>query len=420
MDARTFSVAEVTEAIRMALEATFPGELWVQGEIQSLTRSRTGHVYFDLVDAGELGRSMQARLPVALFMNHKQQVNAILRRSGGVRMTDGIEIRIRGAVDFYPPQGRLQLRMSSIDPAYTLGRLAADRQRLLAALSAEGLLDRQKALPAPPAPLRVALVTSFGSAAYNDFVHELAASGFGFTVIAVDARVQGDLAQRSVTAALSRAAQLEVDVVALVRGGGSRTDLAVFDGEAIARAVASLAAPVWTGIGHEIDTAIADVVAHRSFKTPTACAAALVDEVSRYVAHVEERWGAIGEAARLVLAQRERALAASAARAARETHAGLRLAEARLSTASARLVREAELVLRRAELNLRAGEARVRALDPARSLARGWSITRDGEGALLRSAAQAPLGSTIVTEAAFGVLTSTVADPAGASPRERR
>ena len=406
---RTFSVAELGQALHDALAQAFPGEVWVRGEIRDLRRPPSNHVYFDLVDPGELGRAVPAKLSVALFDSNRQVVNRILRRSGGaIKMTDGVEVRLRGLVDFHPPSGQLKLVMSLIDPAYTLGRLAADRDQLLRQLALEDLLERNRRLPLSPAPLRVALVTSTGSAAAHDFLDELTRSGFGFQVVAVDTRVQGPGAQEAVVTALALACRRDVDVVAVVRGGGARTELATFDAEAIARAIAGAAVPVWTGIGHEIDTAVADLVAHRAYKTPTACAAALVDAVSAYLAGAEQRWAAIAGLAGAAVGRAAADVDARARRLGRGTEGALRLADARLADVARRTRREADLVLRHAEQGLHGRAALRDAFDPARALARGWSITREADGGLVRDPAEVAEGAEVVTTLAAGELRSTV------------
>src|SRR5581483_2833992 len=292
-DEPTYSVAELSSGIGAVLSRAFPDEVWVQGEIANISRPPSGHVYFDLVGDG-------CSLAVTLWATDRQVVNAVLRRAGGaVRMTDGTEVRIRVSVSWYAERGRVSLRMLSIDTAYTLGRLAEARELLLNNLAAEGLLRRQDALEVPPVPLRVALITSDGSAAAHDFLRTLEASGHAWKVTLLDARVQGVEAEPSILAALDAACRAAppFDAVCLVRGGGARTDLAVFDREAVARAIALAPVPVWTGIGHELDTTVADAVANRSFRTPTACAVGLVEQVARWRDRLGSTWDAIARAA---------------------------------------------------------------------------------------------------------------------------
>jgi len=458
-DEPTWSVPELGEALALSLRAAFPDEVWVRGVIRNLNPGRRGGtVWFDLVEpapGGDLSRPVQASLPVVLFDTARRRVNARLHDAGGaVRMTDGTEVRLRGRLTFWDRGGRLQLQMSDIDPSFTLGRLADDRARLLRTLAAEGLVERQSLLARPAVPLRVGLVTSAGSAAEHDVLDELAGSGIGFRVLRADVRVQGTRAARSVAWGLRTVAARGVDVVLLVRGGGATTDLAVFDSEAIARAVAELPVPVLTGIGHDIDRSVADDVAHASYKTPTACAQAVVADVRSVEQRTLAAWRGVASAARrhgrreaerlracgqhmavatrqgLAAADRDLAtrgvrvgrsaygaLARSATRLDRavgRVEAGgrvhLRTHEAALAAAGVRLSARAPRVLASATRRLDGVEAQVRAFDPARTLARGWSITRDAQGRAVRSPAAVGPGDHLVTTVAEGEVHSTVDD----------
>jgi exodeoxyribonuclease VII large subunit len=376
----TLTVAELSDRIGRAVNRAFPDELWVRGEIHDLQRPPSGHVYFTLAGDG-------SAVDVTLWAMDKQAVNGVLTRAGGgVRMTDGTEVRIRARVAWFARRGRVSLRMLSIDPAYTLGRLAEERDVLVQALTAEGLLHRNRSLPMPLVPLRVGLVTAAGSAAAADFLTTLSGSALGWHVVHADARVQGVDAERSIVAALRALAAWEpgLDVIALVRGGGARTDLAAFDREPVARAIALLGLPVVTGIGHEVDRSVADLVAHASYKTPTACAAALVERVQAFCDRTERCWTAIG-----------RASAGALGRTA-----------AHLDERARRLAVVAPRALAGAERGLALAEARVRALDPVRTLARGWTITRTTSGEVVRGAAEVAPGQELVTVFADGEVRS--------------
>ena len=427
----TYSVAELGQRVLDALETSFPDDVWVHGVIVNLKRHRNGHVYFDLCDLVEAGLPPLASLPVALFKMNKDVVNALLRRNGNIRMEDGVQVRIRGVVTFYPPTGRLQLRMTSIDPSFTLGSMAADRDRVLKKLAAEGLIERNRSIPLAAAPLRVGLVTAAGSAAYHDFMTELTNSSISWHVQHIDVQVQGVRAEAAICAALATFAHRSVDVIAMVRGGGSRTDLMAFDSEHVARAIAASPAPVFTGIGHETDRAIADEMAYACYKTPTACAQALVAVAQGYVRACDDAWTRVQQRARAILDDHERAsidLATNTAaattrlltahrqqsrhlaeRIAAETNHALSRAQARLdrhrsSTVSTgrRQLRQAlgGLDQRRIALPLRVARAmaradrdvdttaaRVRAHDPARVLARGFTVTRRSDGSIVRGVA---------------------------------
>jgi exodeoxyribonuclease VII large subunit len=468
----TFTVGQVATRLTRAVAGAFPSEVWVRGEVDGLRPPNgNGHVYLTLCEKAR-GRDT-ATISAVLLRTSRQRIERVLAQHPGFRLADGIEVRVRGRVQL--AYGRIQLAISEIDPVHTLGRLAAARDRVLAALSADDLLDRNRRVPLPLVPLRVALVTSDGSAACSDVLHELEASGIGFSVRVHDARVQGAGAEPSLLAALTRAARDAPDVVLLVRGGGSRTDLATFDGERIARLIAALPVPVLTGIGHEIDTSVADAVAHLACKTPTACAALVVEQARAGSARAESAWAAtsrravaLGELGERRVEARTAALVtttqaavgqavarldAHAGRASRVAAVGLATADHRLLESGRRLDRGADRVVdaaaarldrsrrllaperlerglgsRQAELAAAARRlartattstgaltaaldllgARASALDPVTALARGWSITRTADGALVRRAGDLVPGAHLRTTLADGTVDSTV------------
>jgi len=451
----TWSVTGLGVAIRDSVASRFPGQVWVRGEIRNLRKpNQAGHCYFDLVEPGAPpGQRPAALLSVALFRQARERVNTTLRQSGtSTRMADGIEIRASVELNWWLPGGQLRLLMTGIDPVFTLGRLAEQRSRLVALLQAEGLLARNRAHPVPALPLRIALVTSAGSAAHADFTHELERSGFAFEVRTIDARMQGLQAAASIGNALARAGSRPVDVVALVRGGGATTDLIAFDSEQVARAIAGCPVPVFTGIGHEIDHTVADDVCHTAAKTPTACAGELVALVDAADRQLSARWTDVAAVGQRSLDRHGKALQRAATGLARDAAVTLRAADRRsalagerlprlaaaatvrpaaaLDARAARVSREARRhlhdhertvldavrtlreaparTLRTAEAVVTASDATLRALDPARILARGWSITHTADGTLVRDPTQVAAGDTLVTTLAGGTVASTV------------
>lgn len=453
----TYTVTELAESVGRAVSDAFPDEVWVRGEIRDLSRHSSGNVYFTLVDP-EMVRPDgtmpgAARLPVALFASDKDAVNWKLRRSGAGRMVEGTEVRIRGAISYYPVRGTVQLRMTWIDTEFVIGRLAARREELIRRLGAEGLLDRNAGLPVPLVPLRVGLVTSAGSAAHADFLHELEASGFAWRLVVCDARVQGGDAPRSIVAALAAVAGA-VDVVALVRGGGARTELAAFDHEDVARAIATCLVPVITGIGHEVDTTVADRVAHAAHKTPTAAAGALVAQVRSYLDRLAARSRGIEHGALRVVHGGSALIDAAARRLARDGRSIVRAEADRLTRLEAAVVRTsarsssqaqrtvngiADRLLRQGRTHCDVARSRVRELerrftsaplrlldgeaakldlveaqvvarDPAVTLAHGFAIVRDEGGAIVRSAADVAPGDPIDLEFSDGHARARVDD----------
>jgi exodeoxyribonuclease VII large subunit len=404
----TVTVGELSNQIGRALKRGFPDEIWVKGQIRNLSGSRAGHRYFDLVDPVESGRDPEASIPVVLFDSNRQIVNRILGRAGAPRMEDGVEIRLRGELDFYARQGRTQIRMTGVDAEYTLGKLAADRERLVAELTKAGLLQRNSSLALAPVPMRIGLVTSDGSAACADFLAQLQASGLAFHVSLVDAQVQGLGADVAIAAGIRRAARHAVDAVALVRGGGSRTDLGPFDTRMVALAIADSEVPILTGIGHETDQAVADLVAHTSVKTPTACAQLLIDQVDDFRTRIETAWQQVSAASTAELGGARRRIARSGEAALVLTRHAVNNAGKFSAETARRVTREARRHGPAATRQLAEIEAKVRLLDPQHTLARGWSITRAADGRVLRSAAQVAPGETVATRLGDGIFKSVV------------
>jgi exodeoxyribonuclease VII large subunit len=421
----TYTVGELADAINAALRRGFSDGVWVRGEIDGLS-NRGPHTYFSLVEHGDDGKAV---LNVQLFAPMKRNLTPVLKKHR-LELRDGMKVRIFGTLDFWAQGGRLGLKMAGIDPRYTLGDIAQTRDATLRSLVADGLIDANARRALSAVPLRVGVVASVGTAAWHDFHDELDRSALGFQLTVVDTRVQGEGAERMLTAALGTLGDRPgLDVIVLIRGGGARNELAVFDAESIARAIATSPIPVITGLGHEIDRSVADEVAHTSLKTPTACAGALVDRVATYLTRCEEAYAAIGRASRTALTGATNDLSETAHRIARRTHAAVERADERLgrrrerlhaaapTTLSGarrhvddtqrRLTRQANTILERAGHRLDLLETRSRALDPTVQLARGWSITRGPDGAVVRSIADVTPGDTLVTYVGDGSVTST-------------
>ena len=429
----TFSVSEVADTINDVLGEAFDRGIWVWGEITGLS-TKNGHTYFSLVEATSSGG--KAQLSVNLWAGVMTKLRPLLKRSG-VTLENGVKVRVFGSLDFYAPFGKISLNMRDIDPRFTLGDIALQREELIRRLRESGDYDRNRELELSPAPLRVGVVTSESSAAWADFRHEIERSGLGFHLRLADVRVQGESAVRDVTTAI-RALGLrdDIDVIAVVRGGGSRAELATFDAEEIARAIAASPVPVVTGIGHEIDTSVADEVAYERFKTPTACAAGLVERVNGFVTATEDAWSSIARLATDALAESNGTLRIMANQIASRTRSAVERAEERLGFRSTRLRtnvassivanevrvlsgrdrlrRRFPQVLERSSLQIGGLEARVRLLDPRELMKRGWSVTRSSSGAVVRSVADVGDGERLTTQLADGTITSTV----GAVARE--
>jgi exodeoxyribonuclease VII large subunit len=386
------------------MKSTFTPGIWVHGEIESWS-NRTQHAYFQLVERDEKGT---ATIHVSLFANNLRRLQPLLRQHR-LTLQDGVKVKVFGVPDVYDGSGKFSLKISDIDPRFTLGDLAAARDEIVKRLIAGGLYDENRERELPAAPLRLGIITSVGSAAWHDAMHELEESGIGFDIKVANVRVQGDEAIPMIVEAIwALGSRTDLDVILLMRGGGSRTDLACFDAEEIAVAIAQCGLPVFTGIGHEIDHSIADEVAYASYKTPTACASAICELVNEYVEETEDVWASIAGIAQQQLAlaesrlnERGNAIRTKAITAVERAHTHVALSASRLATRPISL-----LATHESQVNYLA--ERVRLLDPVNTMARGWSITRTATGVTLRKAGDAISGDDIVTTFSDGTVVSTV------------
>ena len=444
------SIGGLYEQVEGALNQAFPRNrhLWVRGEIQHVSDHRSGHLYLSLVDPdGDAPRRDRARggvptLNVKCWRSSWAPLRHGLAKQG-IELAEGMVVVLRGALDLYRAKGEISLILAEVDVTALLGRLAAQRSLLLRTLESEGLLRRNAALPMPDVPLHVGLVASRDTEGCRDFLGQLRGSGFGFRVSHVPVTVQGPAAAASIARAVTALSRSDCDVIALVRGGGARADLAAFEHEAVARAVAVATKPVFTGIGHTGDETVADIVAARVCITPTECGQQIVAATARWWA------GNVAGPAQL-LARRVPAFLGDAQ--ARDRQARGRLTAAarqQLRVHRERLARKGTAVGRSAPDRLEGAATRVRtqaarlgplslghvarqhervaswrrllaAYDVDRQLERGYSLTLTADGKLVRSAGALDEEQEIVTRFADGTVESRVIAVRATGPDQRR
>ena len=378
----SFSVGQFTEVLNHVLKASFDEGVWVEGEIQGL-RKPNPHAYFTLIENVD---GVKAQLNINLFAGPLRNVQAKLRQQG-IELKDGLKVRLFGRVEYYGPFGKLNLIATDVDTQFSAGDVAAKREELLRQLMEKGIDKLNKRIPVPLVPLRLGIISSSQAAGWADAQQHLTESGIGFAITFCDVRVQGDAAVSQIVAALNSLSRRDdIDLVMLMRGGGSKGDLAAFDDEQIAMAISKCSHPVFTGIGHEIDTSIADIVAHTANKTPTACAQSVIAIVESFLSELSYSAGSL------------RSL----------TQTAVERARSRIAVSVERLRTRPRTALERQTQKLMMHAASVRLLDPVTTMARGWSITRDSSGNVVRSISDIKKGDTVVTALADGSVTSTV------------
>ena len=281
-----YSLKELCDWIQEIVENDLPNRYWVCAEIASM--SVRGHCYMELVEKAEDG-ILAAKVRATCWSNVYHLLSAYFLQETGQSLHTGLQVMLEVSVEYHAVYG-LSLNVWNIDPTYTLGDLAKQRQATIQQLTEDGVMDLQKALQIPSLPRRVAVISSADAAGYGDFCDQLKHNRFGFKfhVQLYPAVVQGDTAARSVVQALNSIVALEEewDVVVIIRGGGASTDMSCFDDYNLASHCAQFPLPIIAGIGHTRDVSVVDMVVHTSVKTPTAAAEWLIERVAEQVDRV--------------------------------------------------------------------------------------------------------------------------------------
>lgn len=274
------TLTELCALIGEALDDQLDASYWVKAEISSLS-ARGGHLYLELID------SPSAKMRATCWAGTKEMLMAYFESETGQTLQPGMAVLVEAQIQFHAVYG-LSLSIVGIDPRYTLGDIARQRQQTIAQLQADGLLDAQQLLPLPTLIRRIAVISSPQAAGYEDFKHQLDLSPFTFHLSLFPATMQGDAAAKSIIAALEEISNtslpfregsglgLPYDCVAIIRGGGATADLSCFDNYTLCAVCAQYELPVLTGIGHTRDVSVLDLVAHEALKTPTAVAEWLI------------------------------------------------------------------------------------------------------------------------------------------------
>jgi exodeoxyribonuclease VII large subunit len=282
------SLSELQLIIRDSLYLSLPRTFWVTAEISEISVNSSGHCYLELIEKNPDEKNIRARIRGIIWSSRYGFIKSFFENITGETLRGGLKILVRAKVEYHELYG-LSIVINDIDPAFTLGELAIKRQLIIRQLEQEGVFSMNRELNFPVCPQRIAVISSKAAAGYRDFINHLRGNSFGyvFYTALIETPMQGTDTEEGVTGALDRVAMNAhlFDLVVIIRGGGSQTDLSWFDNYNIAYHVTQFPLPVVTGIGHEKDMSVTDMVASRSLKTPTAVADFLID----CMASAEER-----------------------------------------------------------------------------------------------------------------------------------
>ena len=389
--APVLSVSALLKSVREALERRFP-LAWIAGEISNFRPAASGHWYFTLKDEAA-------------------QVDCVMFRGRAAALdwqpAEGMRVEARALATLYEPRGRFQLNVEYMRRA-GLGPLYERFLKLKAKLEAEGIFDPGAKRPIPEHPKQIGVLTSLQAAALRDVLTTLRRRNASIPVIVYPVPVQGEGAAAKIAQMLARASErAECDVLLLVRGGGSIEDLWQFNEESVARAIRASRIPVVVGVGHETDVTIADFAADKRAPTPTAAAEMVSPSREELAARVGEL---AGRATREALRRIEYAMQAVDALARRLVHPRerLRASAQLLGQLAARLALAAARRMDAFEAQLSRLRASLASLDPQAVLGRGYSLTRDAQGAVVRDAARLQVGERVTTTLAKGWFESEV------------
>ena len=384
------TLSELQRHIKQALEGALPLPVWVVAEVSELKVNYSGHCYLELVEKSEPARGgtpiPRAQARAVIWRQQYAMLSAYFEAETGSRLAAGMKILAKVLVSYHELYG-LSLQITDLDASYTLGEVERQKQMTIAQLQADGVWDMNREQELPLLTQRVAIVSSAAAAGYRDFCNELQQGGYAFRTTLFDAVVQGQAAEESICAALAAVAerQEEFDVVVIIRGGGSASDLSCFNSYRLCSYVAQFPLPVVTGIGHDKDTSVADMVAHTPLKTPTAVAAWLTERMARLEGWLTDAAMHLSELAVKATQREQLRLERMAGEVARLGGTYCERARSRMAMLGEQLRSEVARFIERRAMFLQVAESSVEARAPEKILRLGFAVVRCDGRAVTRA-----------------------------------
>ena len=385
MMTKRLSLFELNRIVRETIECEMPDEYWVEAELSECRESR-GHCYLELIEKDEQTATPIAKARATCWASKWAMVRPYFERTTGQRLVAGMKVLLKVYPQFHEAFGFSWI-VTDIDPTYTLGDMARKRQEIIRQLKEEGVFDLQKELTLPLFCQRIAVISSETAAGYGDFCNQLSNNpyGFQFETHLFPAVMQGEGTEQSIIQALERIYDAPFDCVVIIRGGGATSDLSGFDTLALAEHVANFPIPIITGIGHDRDECILDMVSHTRVKTPTAAATLLIDHLKEVLDVINQSQDSLTRLFSIVKTRQEAKIDALQQRIP--------------------MLLERRLLAERHRLQLL--EEKLKALDPELLLKRGYSITLH-KGKAVRDPLSLKAGDEIETRVEKGTIKSII------------
>ena len=407
MSDKRFSLFELNSLVREVVESEMPDEYWVEAELSDCRESR-GHYYMELIQKDEHSATPIAKAPARCWASKWMMIRPYFERTTGQQLHAGMKVLLKVYAQFHEAYGFAWI-VTDIDPTYTLGDMARKRQEIIRQLKEEGVFDLQKELSLPLFCQRIAVISSETAAGYGDFCNQLADNpyGFQFETQLFPAIMQGEGVEQSIINALERIYDTDYDVVVIIRGGGATSDMSGFDTLALAENVANFPLPIITGIGHDRDESILDMVSHTRVKTPTAAAAFLIDHLKEVLDVIDASQERITSLALQKLSTLHSQFSIVQETIPRLFSIVKTRQEAKLDAFYQRLLTALDHRLTSERHRMELVEEKVKALDPTLLLKRGYSITLFN-GRAVRDPQMLKEGDEIETRIEKGVIISKV------------
>ena len=387
MEKEFLDLLQFQSRLREGVECLFPNRLWLRAEVSSIKARPGGHCWLELSQSDD--RGLVAKASAVVWSSKYRFLAPYFESVTGSPLQEGMVILVEIQVSYSQLYG-LSLIVNDIDPEYTLGLKELERQKTIARLQSEGLIGLQKELELPLLPYKLAVVSAEDAAGFRDFVKHLEENPYGFKmeVTLFPALMQGAECPESIVSALDSILESEesYDLVLIMRGGGSKLDLACYDDYGLSAVIAQFPLPVFTAIGHDQDYHVCDMVAHSYLKTPTALADELIS----------------------IYEDEDAALTSFVSRVRLAAAAKISAAESRIDLLKARLLSQMAMKIAQHEAALKVMEARIAAADPRRLLERGYVLALDCDGLVMKNAAGRKTGDNVVLMFPDGSLECTV------------
>lgn len=410
MEQRALSLYELNGLVKRSIRSCMPEAYWLQAELSDVRSNYSGHCYLEFVQKDASGNNLIAKARGTIWSNVYKILKPYFEQATGQTFAAGIKVLVQVSVEFHELYG-YSLTVLDIDPTYTVGDMVRRRREILRQLEAEGVLGLNKELEIPMPPQRIAVISSATAAGYGDFCNQLEGNpfGYGFHVELFPAIMQGERVEETVLAALDavNARINEFDVVVIIRGGGATSDLSGFDTYLLAASCAQFPLPIITGIGHERDDTVIDMVAHTRVKTPTAAAEYLIAKVDECADILSQTSARLIESVQNRLLWEHRRVDDLKQRIPGAVYKRIADAKYTLLMSQGRIRQASKLRLSSSAYRLELLQQRLADALPEKQLARGYSITLKG-GKAVKDASILKEGDVIITRLFDGEIKSEI------------